>query len=618
MPVLFGQISADPDLKIRLPRSEHLAEVCTQVRLPGIDFGICCPPGIAAAECSFAESSVSHQLLCICDSELTNADELRKNLQQSGVRVQSSSAAELTARLVAQFGAKAFAMLEGSFRCAVWHDGRLYLGVDRFGIKRLSYTERRGAFRFGSRIDWLGKFEPEISLRAIYYYINMSYIPSPETIYSNVRRIPAGCHLVFEDGKVTVGRYWEMSYTESLRGSEDDLGAKLKAQILSTVKNTVADLDRAHTGCFLSGGTDSSTVLGMASNAFGQAPQSYTVGFAEESFSELFYSRTAAKHFGSKANEYVVDADDGWRSLGILARAFDQPFGNSSAVGSYFCAELAAKGSISVMLAGDGGDEIFGGNERYAKDKIYGHLHALPRAAFDNVLWKWVFKATRESPYSVRLENIFKRSSLENPERFFMEDTSTPGLGNGFLSPELVNAAGLDTPLELMRRLYQRAPAKSELNRLLFIDLNTAITDNDLIKVCDTAAACGVRVRYPFLERGMAEFSGDIPANLKLKGLKKRYLFKRALRDFLPPEVISKTKQGFGVPVSLWLRQDKRFRDLILDVTSESQTRQRGYVNPAMLQSIVDQHMRGVRDWGALLWGLLMLEMWHREAASAS
>jgi asparagine synthase (glutamine-hydrolysing) len=618
MPVLYGSVTNDPRVQLTPPPPEHPGERNLQLKLPGIEMGVWVPSSVKTEDASFYDKSGETFLACICDAELTNKSELRQILASRGFVLKSDSNAELVARLFSTFGPDIFSQLDGSFRCAIWMDGHLHLAVDRFGIKRMNYCQSESDFHFGSRINWLGRFRPEISLRAVSQYIQMAFIPTAGTIFENVHRLSPGCQLVWNGKSAHTSQYWTMSYPENLTGSTDALGAQLESQLGFAVKKSVSDLSIEQTGCYLSGGTDSSTVLGMAARAWGRAPESYTIGFAEEAFSELYYSRLAAKHFGAKTNETIVREADGWRILPALVRAFDQPFANSSSVGSYFCAEMAAKNSVEVMLAGDAGDELFGGNERYAKDKVYGAMALLPSLAYKNAVWNSVWALTSGNANAVRLKNIFHRATLENPERFYMEDTSTPGLNGDFLAPALSAAMGTEKPLEIMRRYYAEASAKSELNRLLYIDLKLTITDNDLVKVSDTAAACGVRVRYPFLERELVDFSGGIPARLKLKGLQKRFLFKHALRNFLPKEILTKSKHGFGVPVSVWFRKDKNFRELIHDVTSDRQTKQRGYVNPATLKTLVDEHQSGLRDWGQLLWALLMLELWHREVASGA
>lgn len=597
------------------PRPEHAHEMAARVTVPGFDAGAFAPPGVPASECVFRESSSAGELICICDAELLNCREIAEHLRESGVGLGSQTPAELIGKLVAVHGEKAFPQLRGAFSCAIWMKGQLWLAVDRFGMKRLSYGTTPDAIRFSSRIEWLRREFGELSLSAICQYLNLSFVPSPESICKNVHKLLPGCYLRWDGKQAQIARYWEMSYPEDGRGTRD-LADELREQLGEAVRRTTENISPSATGCFLSGGTDSSTVLGMAARVWESAPPAFSIGFPDDEFDELRYSRIAARHFGAVGYEFIVQPEDGWNCLPALVRSFDEPFGNPSAVGGYQCAQLAASHEINVLLAGDGGDELFGGNERYRKDKIYSWIESLPRFAIQNGLWDSVFAATNNVSAAVRLKNILFRATQKNPERFYLEDCLTGDLNGDLLHADFLAACEMK-PLEMMQQYYAQAPAHSDLNRLLFLDLKFTIADNDLVKVRQTAAACGVRVRYPMLEHSLAEASGRIPTSLKVHGLEKRYLFKVALREFLPREILTKTKHGFGVPVSLWLRQHAQFRELLLDVTHDRILLERGYFNQGRLERIVDEHLRGFRDWGQLLWAILMLELWNREGNHA-
>lgn len=599
------------------PRPEHPGEHAGRLNLPSLDMGVYSPPSAAASDYLFHQPGSGGDLACVCDSELSNCQELANHLRQNGVDVGRKTPAEVIGKLIASEGERGFSLMRGAFSCAVWSADRLWLAVDRFGMKRLSYGITAGNIRFSSRIEWLQREFAELSLSAIYQYLNLSFVPSPESICKNVRKLSPGCYLVWDGKQAHISRYWEMSYPEDLQGDTLGLADQLREQLFQAVRRSTENVSRNGAGCFLSGGTDSSTVLGMAARSWESAPPAFSIGFPDDAFNELRYSRIAARHFGAEANEFIVQAEDGWNCLPALVHSFDEPFGNPSAVGGFLCAQMAASHDVQVLLAGDGGDELFGGNERYRKDKIYGWIESLPRFTVQNVLWNLVFAATRNVPAAIRLKNMLFRATLKNPERFYLEDCLTGDLNGSLLNPEFAESASGAKPLEMMQRVYAQAPAHSDLNRLLFLDLKFTIADNDLVKVRQTAAAHGVRIRYPMLEHSLAEFSGRMPADLKVHGLEKRYLFKRALRDFLPRDVLAKTKHGFGVPVSLWLCQDPRFRELLLDVTHDRVLQQRAYFKTTELLRVVDEHLRGIRDWGQLLWAVIMLEVWNREKSHA-
>jgi asparagine synthase (glutamine-hydrolysing) len=604
--------------RVAAPPSEHPAENYAQFTSPQVGMNVWTAPGVPASDALFQSASGEPYLVCACDSEISNTVEIAAELRTRGVALKSTATAELVGKLVACLGERAFGRLHGGFSCAVWDGEILWLAVDRTGMKRLSYSVQPDQLlRFGSRPDWAARENVEISPIAVYQYLNLGFIPSPESVYRGTSKLPAGSFLRLSAGNSSVESYWQMKYPEDLTGSVASMGQEFRLQIQEAVRRTVGCLDADQIGCYLSGGTDSSTVLGMAARVLGRGPQAFSIGFSDETFDELFYARTAARHFEAPLHESIVGADDCWRFLNKLVRAFDEPFGNSSAVGGFACAEMAADHHVPVMFAGDGGDELFGGNDRYRKDSIYQRLHAIPLFLFQNGITEALWKLFPDSSTAVRLKKILFRATLDNPERFYLEDCLSADLNSNFISQELsASTASVDRPLQLMKNHFAKVDAKSELNRLLFLDLKFTIAENDLVKVRQTASANGVRVRFPMLDSGLVDFSGRLPAGMKLRGQQLRYLFKQALTGFLPQEIIKKQKHGFGVPVSVWFREDARFRGLLLDIVNDRKTQQRGYFRPEALQRIADEHLRGVFDWGGLLWSVLMLELWHRESVS--
>lgn len=552
---------------------------------------------------------------CALDGEIVNREELHQQAHRLGLAVEAHRAglAELVAYLVGRLGANAFALLRGAFSCAVISEKCCYLAVDRFGMKRLIYSAGQHHLRFSSRVHRFLAPTGGISLRALAYYLNFAFVPSPECALENMQKLQPGNVLIWQPGeRPHLQRYWEMRFTEDLYEPEEALASRFRELLRESVQVNLHDVSDARAGCYLSGGTDSSSIVGMTGQVLPKPLSSYTIAFEKEDFNELRYAKLAASHFGSNLSVFTMRAEDAFAAIPKLVKGFDEPFGNPSALGGYHCARSARERGIELMLAGDGGDELFGGNERYAKDVIYSCLNMLPRFVVDNPVLNALFAVTGTSSQSIRLKNILRRAMMKNPERFYLEDC-LGDLNGDFLTSELSKTVHDRAPLEIMREYYEAAPAHSELNRLLFIDLKLTIGDNDLVKVRQTAASAGMRVRYPMLDHAVAEFSGRLPAQLKVKGLQKRYLFKKALTGFLPDEVIHKKKHGFGIPVGAWFRTDPQFRELLLDVTCDRVTLQRGYFRKDRLQAIVDEHLRSLRDWGQTLWALVMLELWQRE-----
>jgi asparagine synthase (glutamine-hydrolysing) len=296
-----------------------------------------------------------------------------------------------------------------------------------------------------------------------------------------------------------------------------------------------------------------------------------------------------------------------------MVRYFDEPYGNSSAIPTYFCARLAAQHGVQFLLAGDGGDELFGGNERYATDKIFGLYQGVPRLVRKGVI-EPALKLLPARSLLRTARSYIRRSNLPQPERYFsynplVENPAAEVFEDGFL--ERLGGYGV---LETPARYYHQGPARDPLDRLLYLDVKITLADNDLLKVTRMSELAGVRPRFPFLDRQVAEFSGEIPARLKVKGFKKRYLFKRAFRELLPAEVINKKKHGFGIPVAVWMKTDRRMRELTRDVLLSPRAFERGCVRQSYIEDLVRKHEADeTAFYGDTLWTFLALELWFRQ-----
>jgi len=328
--------------------------------------------------------------------------------------------------------------------------------------------------------------------------------------------------------------------------------------------------------------------------------------------SEIEFARTAANLFHTRHHEKWLTPTDAWDALQKLIRYNDEPCANSSAIGSYYCAVLAREHGVSTLLAGDGGDELFGGNERYATDKIFALYHTLPvwlrRRMIEPLTGLFPLN---ESVWSLPRKYV-QRANIPNPRRilsygFFLSVPPEECFEDGFLAQ-----AGKEDWLAIPERHFKTAKASSELNRILYLDLKMTLADNDLRKVSGTAELAGLNVRYPLLDDRLAEFSGRIPAKLKLKGFKKRYIFKEAMKGILPDKILFKKKHGFGVPLAQWLLGDPRMSELLQDVMHDSLTRQRGYFQPAFFDRLMVLHRKQPNFYGEIVWYLLALELWHR------
>ncbi len=509
--------------------------------------------------------------------------------------------------------------LQGSFRLALWdaEKQKLLLAVDPFGTRSLYYCSGKGTLLFASKVSYITgspSLSNELDLNAIYFFLNHSFIPAPYTIYREVRRLEPGQCLRWQNGSVAVRQYWDIRYQE-----DRTLGVDTAADLIrSSVERSVRSLVEAHSsgeeriGAFLSGGTDSSTLVGLMSQ-FGPARvKSFSVGFAEERYNEIHYARIAATRFNADACERFVSADEALAAVPVLAAYFDEPFANASAIPTYFCLRAAKDAGINVMFAGDGGDEIFAGNERYLAEKLFLPYDILPKSL--QVLTKHVGTALPDIYPLGKIRRYIERASEPNPDRFFHYQLYIRQRIHEFLTGDFAAMLDHEFPLEIPQLHYEKASAAAPLNRLLYMDLKMCIADNDLFKVNRMAEASGVKVCYPYLDRNLAELTGKTPARLKLKGFEKRYIFKKAFEKLLPKEILSKKKHGFGLPVAHWLRSHPGFKELARSLLLDSRPLQRGYFKRQGLESLLQRHDKETSDYyGPFIWNIMMLELWHQK-----
>ncbi|MGE0682658.1 MAG: asparagine synthetase B [Candidatus Binatia bacterium] len=504
--------------------------------------------------------------------------------------------------------------LTGNFALALCQstDDCVVLSTDHFGIRPIFYRHDENRLIFGTRLESLRVFSEDpfaIDLQSVYHYLNFTYVPGPRTIYKNTFLLPPGTALIVRKNTLRLSSYWRMNYPGDAVASEEELAFRLRHSIDLAVRRTLCPTEKKGTiGTFLSGGTDSGTISGIVAREIVPL-RAYSIAFGEDDYNELHYAKLLAQRFGLEHHVHQLTADELLQSIPLLLQECDQPFGNPSIVATWRCAKLASEHDTTVLLAGDGGDEIFGGNERYAKDSIYGLYYRLP--AWLRCMLSTLAQALPEqSLWGNRVRNFTYRGNMPNPERFYADDAFASKWWDSLVLPQLAGRVQRDSSVDVVRQHFQQTQASHELDRLMYVDLQMAIWGNDLPKVMTAARATGVRVRFPFLDPDLAQCTGALPFWLKVRGVKKRYLFKRAVTDVLPQETLRKTKHGFGVPVAEWIRTDRRVREAVLDPLLDARGFIRTYLSRDGLQRIMNEHLRNEWDHGMWLWALMMLERW--------
>lgn len=518
--------------------------------------------------------------------------------------------------LLAAYQARGKALLEdlrGRFSLVIVDGGRreVLLAVDPMGIERLCWAVVDGGLVFSDSAETVASFPPvgaPLRAQAVHDFLLMHMIPAPDTAFEGVHKLEPGVQLVFENGRASLRRFWSPAFAERTRESFDALKSGLRDGLDAAVARCRPD---AQTGAFLSGGLDSSTVAGVLGKVSGRRARTFSIGFGVESHDEIRYARISGRHFGCDSTEYNVTADDIVAAFDRIAAAYDEPFGNSSAVPTLFCAQLAAQAGISHLLAGDGGDEIFGGNERYAKQQVfevYGRLPAWARRGVLEPLSRAIAPDSALTPLR-KLRSYIDQARIPLPERLETWNLFYRTPHAEIFEPEF--AAGIDTrrPIETMSRVYGEAPECTLLNRMLHYDWHFTLADSDLRKVITMCDLAGVQVSFPMLDPQLIDLSLRVPTRMKMEGRELRSFYKRAMAGFLPPEVISKQKHGFGLPFGVWLKEHAPLRELIFGHLQR--LGQRGIVRRSFLDRIVSDHAAGDSGfYGYAIWDFAMFEAW--------
>lgn len=541
-------------------------------------------------------------------------------------QLQSSVTDDALLRLCAQIcdaGPQALAGLAGQFALILF-DRRANCGIaaiDRIGTGTLFYRETSEGVAIGDApvaVTRAAGAAPAISPQAIFDYMFFHMVPGARSIVAGTNRLLPGQYLHYADGRVHVGSYWEPRFIEDRRASFADL----KAEFRSLLQTSVGELIRnQQAGAFLSGGTDSSTVVGMMAANGISAPECFSIGFDAEGYDEISYARLAAQRFGANHHVYYLTPQDVTDAIVPLARIHSQPFGNSSAVPTFYCARLAREHGRSVLLGGDGGDELFGGNARYATQYVFSLYERLPVPLRNLVLEPLADTLSRHGrlPVIGKLVSYIQQARIPMPERLEAYNLLNR-LGTAtILAPELLAGVDQREPCALLSRHYFGTGADSLINRMLSLDFQITLADSDLPKVVRGCELADVPVRFPFLDNRIMDFSLRLAPDQKLRRTRLRYFFKRALEDFLPTEIINKKKHGFGLPYGVWLQSHAALRDITHD--SLARLKRRNLIRADFLDRVTGELLpQHPGYYGTLVWVMVMLEQWlqaHVDAPAA-
>lgn len=522
-------------------------------------------------------------------------------------------AAALAARWQA-VGRDACAELSGAFALCILDSGRAeaLLACDRSGSHSLIYQLSQDGLLFGSRTDALlahpGAGGREADPQSLYNYLYFHMVPAPATIYGGQQRLLPGQYLHYRQGRAVCGQYWTLRFQEQRPATF----AQRKNAFVLTLEQAVAEAADGHrVGCFLSGGTDSSTIAGMLARVGAAPVQSYSIGFEAPGYDEMSYARLASRHFGTVHHELYLTADDVVDAIPRIAAVFDQPFGNASAVPAYFCARMARDDGVTRMLAGDGGDELFGGNERYAHQAVLSRYERLPSALRQLLIEPLLFKLAGGAQLALlrKARSYIEQATMALPGRLENYNLLRRYGPATVLEPELLARVNEDVPPGLLCQQWWQYDGLSQINQMLALDMRFTLADNDLPKVNRACELAGIEVAYPFLNDAMVAFASRLAPRDKLRGSQLRYFFKQALADFLPPAILRKQKHGFGLPFGYWLQGHRGLQELAYDSLHDLKSRH--IVRADFIDTLLEHHLQEHPAYhGTMVWLLMMLEQW--------
>ncbi len=556
-------------------------------------------------------SGCDKAIVIVFNGEIYNYRELRRALEARGHTFKTNSDTEAIIHAYEEHGERCVETLRGMFAFALWdrRARKLFVARDRVGKKPLYYTlTPEGTLVFGSELKSLlahPEVRRELNLDALDAYLSFGYVPDPLAIFRDTHKLPPGHHLTFERGHVSVRSYWDFDFEhDEDRRSEEDYLEELRELLDDAVRvRLVADVPL---GAFLSGGVDSSTVVGLMARATDRPVKTFSIGFHEDSYNELKYARLAAKRFGTEHHEFIVTPDI-CRIVDDLVWHFDEPFADSSAIPTYMVSKLARE-HVKVVLSGDGGDELFAGYTRYMIDRKRRGFTRVPEAIRRGVMQPF----GRALPQGAWGRNFIHNVALEPLDRYIEEVSVFTRLNKRALYTHDFKGHfnGNGGAAQLFHEHAARVTSADELNRLLYLDSKTYLPGDILTKVDRMSMANSLEVRVPLLDHKLIEFVTRIPASLKMKGLETKHIFKRAVAELVPAEILERPKQGFGVPIERWINQ--QLHDRVHGTLLDSRT-QRGYTETRYVEKLLNEHERGRRDHSMELWALFILELWHRK-----
>src|SRR5690554_4342144 len=539
--------------------------------------------------------SASGRYVIAFNGEIYNFQELRAELCRVGHRFHTQTDTEVLLALYETRGRECLDLLNGMFAMAIWdrEARKLFLARDRLGKKPLYFYNRGGQFAFASEIKALLQLpfvRTDLRYDAIKDYFAYQYVPDPKTIYRDIYKLPPGHWLETDGVTVKQAQYWDVSFASPSADSPESLADELHELISDAVRiRMVSDVPL---GAFLSGGIDSSAVVGLMAGHSKRPVTTCAIGFDSERFDEVAWAQKVATLFGTDHHEFTVK-DNVAGSLEKISRYFDEPFADPSFVPTYFVSQLA-RAKVTVALAGDGGDENFAGYSKYRTDQIENQLRGLVPAGIRRALFPWMWRMFGQVDHTLagKASSLLGALATEPAQGFYNSNCFfRPQIWDSLVAGELRSHTKDYDPGEITRHYYRQAGAEDHLSRVLYTDIKTYLPGDILVKVDRMSMANSLETRAPLLDYRVVEFAANIPSRLKLHGKDKKHILKKAFSDLLPEDVLYRKKMGFSVPLAHWLRTE--LRPLVHIVLAGSESNLAQFFNMPKFNELWQAHLRG-------------------------
>ncbi len=612
--------------KERQVDAADLKRMCDVISHRGPDdegFHVCANVGLGMRRLSIIDLVTGSQPIynedrtcaIVFNGEIYNHQVIRHELQAKGHRFATKADTEAILHAYEEYGEQCPSKLNGMFAFAIWDERRqrLFIARDRLGIKPLYYYHDAERFIFGSEIKSLLQIDQvprEIDHKALDNFLTFEYIPGPLSIFKNIYKLLPGDWLSYENGAIKQQRYWHLQYrTNGL--SEEQLSQQLVELLQDAVK--IRLMSDVPLGAFLSGGLDSSSVVAMMSRTSSTPVKTFSIGFDDSTYNELPYARAIAKHFATEHYEEFITPDAVTLTQKIIHQ-LDEPFGDFSVFPTYLVSEMARK-HVTVVLSGDGGDELLAGYDTYLAERMAKGYAKLP---------SFLRKGLIEPAVNL-LPPTDKKKGLINKAKRFVEGSRLPAHlqhvrwmiflqeaeKEWLYSHDFRSQLKGHNPYDFIEDKFHALTSTDPLDQQEYVDITTYLVDDILVKVDRMSMAVSLEARVPFLDYRFVEFAATIPSSLRLKSQRTKHILKQAMQGILPEMILNRGKEGFSIPIKNWMKQE--LKPMMLEALSPDKVRQAGYFEPAYVDRLIDEHLRGKENHSHRLWALMMFQMWYEK-----